>query len=177
MRSSLIFLVEEKRSDPGLTVGSSQSHGNEEFKAPRTETVTEGKELVPVRSSEVPRPGQRSGGRRIRSSPAESQVESLTRGNTEVHKESMPWARQHTALELDQEGPNRIVCDLVSEREASPRNGDLKGCEPCTAAYSRGGAGTFPFLFSASLVSSLHSQFSPGQPSPLSSAVPWWSSG
>ena len=178
LRSSFISLVEEKRPHQGLTVGSSQRHGSEEFKAPRTEPVAEGKEPVPVRSSgEAPEPGQRSGGRRIRSSPAESQVESLTRGNTEVHKESMPWARQHTALELDQEGPNRIVCDLVSEREASPRNGDLKGCEPCTAAYSRGGAGTFPFLFSASLVSSLHSQFSPGQPSPLSSAGPWWSSG
>ena len=89
----------------------------------------------------------------------------------------MTWARQHTALELDQEGANRILCDLVSEREASPRNGDLKGWEPCTAAYSHAGAGTFPFLFSASLGSSFHPQFSPGRPSPFFCVVPWWSSG
>ena len=68
---------------------------------------------------EAPEPRQRSGGGRIRSSPANSSP-SLTTKKTEVHKESKTWARQNAALQLDQEGPSPLLCVLAPEQKRRP---------------------------------------------------------
>ena len=50
---------------------------------------------------------------------------SLTTKKTEVHKESKTWARQHTALQLDQEGPSPLLCVLPqSKSDAQERRGE-----------------------------------------------------
>ena len=45
---------------------------------------------------------------------------SLTTKKTEVHKESKTWARQHAALQLDQEGPSPLLCVLAPEQKRRP---------------------------------------------------------
>ena len=45
---------------------------------------------------------------------------SLTTKKTEVLKESKTWARQHAALQLDQEGPSPLLCVLAPEQKRRP---------------------------------------------------------
>ena len=45
---------------------------------------------------------------------------SLTTKKTEVHKESKTWARQHAALQLDQEAPSPLLCVLAPGQKRRP---------------------------------------------------------